>query len=256
MDYTTSIIDRGESEALVFYHAFPLNAAQWRPQIDFFQEQYRVVAINLQDLVEPGATFATLAERCVGTLAQMGIKHFVQIGCSMGGYLAMAVLRDFPDVVAGTVFANTRAGADTDAVRETRLRQIDTIRQSGTASILDGMLPKLIGATTAAKSPDVAVHIRSLSEQMTPTAMAGFLQAMAGRPDSTELLATHAGPVCVIAGAEDALIPSEALLELHSLCIGSEYHIIPEAGHLTNIEAPVLFNDVVQRFLLKICYGV
>jgi pimeloyl-ACP methyl ester carboxylesterase len=259
MQRDTLFSDGGNGEALVFFHAFPLNAMQWLDQLDHFQKKYRVIAFNLHALLLSESifapSFAGLATKCIHLLKDAGIHRFVQIGSSMGGYLAMAMLRDFPDAIAGTVFANTRVGADTEAIRNMRLRQIETIRLAGTKPITEELLPKLIGVASSVRNPQIPAFVHSLSEEMPAEAMTWFLSAMAQRTDSTEMLLSYSGPVCVIAGGEDVLTPPEALMELHSVCFSSEYHIIAETGHLTNIEAPEKFNDIMQRFLEKICYG-
>jgi 3-oxoadipate enol-lactonase len=258
MEQKPSGIDRGSGKALVFYHAFPLNAEQWIPQIEYFAKDYRVIAWNLAEFFASGGytaqNYAGMAERFIQALTHAGVERFVQVGCSMGGYFAMSVLQSSPDKIAGTVFANTRAGADAESVRSIRFRQIETVRAEGTAGVVGELLPKLIGQTSAKNDPSIIEKVRALSARMAPEDMMGFLNAMAERADSSEMLAQRTNPACIIAGAEDILIPPEVLMELHSLCASSEYHCIPETGHLSNLETPATFNEIVQRFLENICY--
>jgi 3-oxoadipate enol-lactonase len=78
---------------------------------------------------------------------------------------------------------------------------------------------------------------------------------MRDRPDSTPLLSHIECPALIIHGADDQLIPVSEAQSMHTQLPGSRLVIIPNAGHLPNLEQPELFNQAVREFLLSLPYG-
>ena len=80
----------------------------------------------------------------------------------------------------------------------------------------------------------------------------GALEAMKQRPDSSADLATIELPTLVVVGEDDPLIPPDASRRMHEAIGGSRLVVIPEAGHLSNLEAPEAFNDALKDFLSQL----
>ncbi len=248
--------DDGSGTPLLLCHAYPLNAAMWEAQRHMLAADCRLITFDLPGFgrggpVQSETDMRLCAGMCEALLDHLGIDKAVIGGCSMGGYIAMAVLRHHPERVLGMVLANTKAGADTPEGREGRMEQIAAIRAGGLQTMLDGMLPRLLGASTKEVAPEVAELIRKLMSNATPEGCMAMLSAMALREDSQELLATSSVPVCAITGAEDALIPPSEAEHIAALAEDSELHILPNAGHLSNLERPVLFTIAVRHFLQR-----
>ena len=85
--------------------------------------------------------------------------------------------------------------------------------------------------------------------QNPPAGFIGALEAMKGRPDSTGDLAGISVPTLIIVGENDGVTPPDASRKLHEHISGSRLVVIPEAGHLSNIEAPEAFNGALAEFL-------
>ena len=76
----------------------------------------------------------------------------------------------------------------------------------------------------------------------------GALTAIAERPDSTELLRTITVPALVIVGADDVLTPKSDAERIVKGIEGAELVVIPDAGHLSNLEQPDRFTAAVESF--------
>jgi len=72
---------------------------------------------------------------------------------------------------------------------------------------------------------------------------------MALRQDSQDILARYAGPALVVVGDKDELTPPEKSLEMQKLLAKGSLVILPGAGHLSNLEAPVEFNRALDGFI-------
>jgi len=111
------------------------------------------------------------------------------------------------------------------------------------------MLPKVLGETTRTSRPAVVEQVRSLMLSSSADAISGGLRALMTRPDSTPLLQTIHVPTLIVVGDEDALTPPAAAEEMHRGIAGSDLVRIPQAGHLSNLEQPALFNAALAAFL-------
>lgn len=248
--------DDGGGMPLLLIHAFPLNAAIWQPQRRDLARRWRIVSFTLPGFGRggpfiPGTSIDDCADMAVALMDELHIDRAAVGGCSMGGYITLALQRRHPDRVAAMVLANTRAGADTAEAAERRAAQAADIRSGGLASFLDDMREKLIGPTTRANAPDVLRLLDDILVTATVEGTAGMLEAMAGRPDASTQLAETDIPVCIISGEEDTLIPPSEAEAMHVSLPGSELHVLPNCGHLSCLERPTLFNNVVDTFLAR-----
>ncbi len=123
------------------------------------------------------------------------------------------------------------------------------VDREGPSGVARDMLPKLLGKTTLAERPTVEPLVRRLIKQQSPAAIRGAIQRMMERPDSHDVLEQLAVPTLIVVGDEDVLTPVDDSRRMHAAVKGSELVIVPQTGHLANLERPELFNDAVRAFL-------
>jgi len=241
----------GDVRTLVLLHAFPLGAQMWAPQRSAFPG-WQVVTPALPgfDGTDAGAsTMDAFAAQVNGELDRLGIERAVIGGLSLGGYVAFGVLRQRPERVGALILADTRAGADSDQVREGRVRMLRLLEEHGPSGVFEEMRPKLFGATTHTRRPAVVQHAKGLAESQTPAAIEGAIRAMRDRPDSTPLLGTISVPTLIVVGQEDALTPPAESDGMQAAIPRATLVRLPDAGHLSNLETPDAFNAAVSAFL-------
>jgi len=242
---------------LVLLHAFPLNARMWEPQFELAAQGWRVVAPHFRGFDggiddPPVSTVDDYAADVVDLLDALHVGDAVIGGLSMGGYVALAMLRLAPRYISGLVLADTRAQADTPEGKAGRTRMLQLLADNptgGPAAVAGEMIPKLLGATTRAGGTEVSDRIRDLILSSPSSAIAGGLRALMSRPDSTPLLATIHCPTLIVVGDEDTLTPPALSEEMHRAIAGSELFVVPGAGHLSSFEQPATFNSALARFL-------
>ncbi|NUT52580.1 MAG: alpha/beta fold hydrolase [Saccharothrix sp.] len=222
---------------LVLLHAFPFDSRMWD---------------GVRDLLKPltpdqrggdrSPDLATIADDVLRLLDERGIDRAVLGGCSMGGYVAMAVLRRDPSRVAGLVLADTRAGADTDEARASRLAMAERVRAEGLGWVPDTVVNGLLGP-----GPDDAVvaRVRELVLDQDPAEVVWAQHAMAARPDSADVLAEVDVPALVLVGEHDTLTPPALARDLAGVLRHGDFVELPGVGHLTPLEAPDAFAAAV-----------
>ncbi|NJP06133.1 MAG: alpha/beta fold hydrolase [Chloroflexaceae bacterium] len=250
---TLSYEDRGQGLAVLLIHAFPMSGALWQQQISALETDYRVIVPDLRGfgsstIAKGPYPMDTFADDLVTLLDRLAIKQAVIGGLSMGGYIALALLERYPERVQGLILADTRATADTAEARGHRETTAKMVETEGSAAIADRMLPNLLSPQTTAEKQ---AFVRSLIEANLPQGIAGALRGMALRRDSTELLASITVPTLILVGADDMLSPPAEMETMHQAIAGSQFVIIPTAGHVANIDNPDAFNEALRQFLLS-----
>lgn len=254
-----SFVDTGSgAPALVLLHAFPLHSGMWDDQVATFSAHRRVVAPDLPGFGSTPAlgdgaapTMGRFADLVAGLIDQLGIAPAVVCGLSMGGYVTFALLRRRPDLVAGVVLADTRAGADSAEVAERRTTQAAQVADRGTAELVDTMVGSLLSDETRARRPEVVERARALMAASSPAGVVAALEAMRARPDaSVELAAIHV-PALVVVGEHDAPSPPAEARAMADALPDAHVEVVAGAGHLSSLEAPASFNDAVAAFLSR-----
>lgn len=246
--------ESGTGLPLVLLHAFPLSSAMWLEQREILGGRCRVITPDQRGfggspLGTDEPSLGDCADDVLAMLDRLGLDRVVLGGLSMGGYVAMELLRRAPERVAALVLADTKASADAPAAREARLRTAETVEQEGTAQLAEQMLPALLGRTSLERRAAVAGRVRGLVSAAPPAAVAWASRAMAARPDSFEVLRALDVPALVVVGDEDTLSPVDAAQAMADALPQGRLAVVPEAGHLSAVEDPEAFGAAVAGFL-------
>ncbi len=244
---------------VVFLHAFPVNHQMWQPQFDFLRQN----GIGYITLDYPGFGKSTLTEKKMnisdygdkvwGLLQQLRVRKAVIAGLSMGGYVAFALYRKHPELFAGLLLANTRATADTEEGRQNRYAIIDSLKKTlDLTPLIQSHLTRFLTDSTRENNPQLVAQVENLMDEGTAAGVIQALQAMAERPDSTGLLSQMDFPVSIIAGEKDTITSVEEAGAMAALCPAAILNIIPDAAHLSNMEKPQEFNNVLWQLLQQV----
>lgn len=244
---------------LVLIHAFPMSADMWLPQLARVPLGWRFIAPDLRGFRGMGLAYedAQLSNASVDDYAgdilelmdHLDLKRAAIAGLSMGGYVAMALAARAPQRVSHLILADTRMTADTEAQRAGRDAMRAMVEREGPASVATQMLPKLLGASTQRDQPDLSGAVRMLIESNRTEAVAGAIGALKNRPDRTAALGAVQVPTLVICGDEDVLTPPADSEAMAATVPGAQLVMIPNAGHLSNLEQPNAFNEALRLFL-------
>jgi len=230
------------TDGLVLIHAFPLDARMWEGQ----RLGPRTIAPDLPGFgmappVGASMTMAAAAARCLEAADAAGIDRFVVCGLSMGGYVAFELWRSARDRIAGLVLANTRAGADTPEAAQGRRELAARLRSEG--NVLAVTPPPLL----AADAPEqLQERVKGWIGDQSAPAIAAAAEGMAARVDSTPDLPGIDVPTLVITGDGDRLIPPELSVALADSIPGARLEILAAVGHLTNVESPSRFTELLR----------
>jgi pimeloyl-ACP methyl ester carboxylesterase len=256
LSYLDSAPGETHADVLVLIHAFPLGAGMWEGQPRGLPSGWRLIAPDLRGfggstIGEPDDTpsIDDYAADVVDLLHELHVTSAVIGGCSMGGYVALAVVRRAPERVRALILIDSRAGADTSEGRANRRGMLALVDREGPSGVAREMMPKLLGRTTLNERPDVEPFVRRLVKQQSAAAVRGGIHRMMTRPDASAVLENLKAPLLVIVGEEDTLTPPEEARKMAALHPSAELVVLPRTGHLPSLEHPDAFNDTLRSFL-------
>src|SRR5262249_6159015 len=151
----------------------------------------------------------------VDLLDALHVHEAVVAGLSMGGYVALGIVRCAARYVHALVLADTKAEPDTPDAAAGRTRMAQLARDRGGGAVADELVPRLLGETTRRDRPEVVAAVDELARSNSVDGVAGALGALKSRPDSTPLLSSIHVPALVIVGKEDAITPPPAAEAMH-----------------------------------------
>ncbi|MEA2683039.1 MAG: hypothetical protein QOK05_1367 [Chloroflexota bacterium] len=236
---------------LLLVHGFPLDSRMWASQVEALSASMEVLA---PDLDGHGANASTIARSSVDAIARSlaarldaaGVDAVHLGGFSMGGYVALAFLRIFPQRVLSLSLVDTRANADNDAGKQGRDAMIARVHAEGAGVAAEAMLPKMF---TDAADGAVRETARQWMLAQPAASLAADLAAMRDRPDSTSMLAGIAVPTLVIVGDQDPITPPADSQAMSDAIPGSRLVTITGAAHLSTVEQPEQVNQALGEFL-------
>lgn len=218
------------AETLVLIPGLLNDAELWAKQIPM-----------LDDLVDRIVIPDTTAHEDIRDIAAQVLAEtdgsLAVAGLSMGGYVALEVLRQAPERVERLALIDTSARQDSDDQRRRRTGLIELADKGRFKGVTPRLLPMLVHRS---RLEDETVT-RPIFDMAARIGKDGFIRqqkAILSRDDSRGLLADVTVPTLVMCGRDDQLTPVELSEEMAAAISGAELRIIEECGHLPALEKP------------------
>jgi pimeloyl-ACP methyl ester carboxylesterase len=177
-------------------------------------------------------------------LAQAPQGRFALAGHSMGGYVALEVMRQAPERIDRLALICTNARPDSPESTENR-RRLMALAERDFPAVIAALRPKLLAAAHL-QDARLTGTIESMALAVGKEAFARQQEAIIRRVDSRPHLKDIRCPTLVVAGREDQLMPVEVLKELADGIAGARLTVIEDCGHMAPIEQP---DRVLEAFL-------
>ena len=197
--------------------------------------------IDLDDSVE---------EMAESALAGLPDTFFV-CGHSLGGIVALEILRRHPNRVRGAVLANTSARAASAEQQDAWARWRDAVAAGKFDTVATDLARANLPASRRGDAGLVAVN-EQMARAVGGAGLCRQLQAQATRPESRGGLGTIRAPVVVVSGDEDEVCPPELQRELADCFPAAELVTVAGAGHMLPLENPQSLAEVVRRLVARV----
>lgn len=256
---TVSYIDEGlvNASAIIFIHGFPLNKTMWNKQVGELKENYRVIAYDIRGHGNSEAgnddfSMELFVKDLIGLMDALKIDKTILCGFSMGGYIALNAIENYPGRFNALLLCDTNCTADSPEAKVSRMKAIESIMNDGLEQYAAESLKKLFAPVSFSKHlGDIAI-VKKMILGTSKQSLFKTLHALANRSETCSKLHQIKVPVLIMVGKEDVITPSDVALSMHKKIKGSTIHMIDHAGHLSNMENPDQFNEQLKKFLKKI----
>lgn len=175
-------------------------------------------------------------------------ERFSLAGLSMGGYVALEVMRQASGRVARLALLDTSARPDTPEASQDRERLIALAQAGRWKDIAAKLWPRLVHPS---RQSDLALReiVDGMMQDTGSEAYVRQQRAIMGRADSRPLLPGIEIPTLVLAGEGDAITPPEVAREMAEMIEWASLVIVPESGHLSSLEQPERVTQALRLWL-------
>jgi pimeloyl-ACP methyl ester carboxylesterase len=213
----------------------------WAPQIAGLSDLARITVAD--------HTTADDMARIAGVILAAAPVRFALAGLSVGGAIALEIMRQAPERVLKLALLDTTAALDSEEVGNNRRLYLDLARSGRFAEITPGhLLRRLIHPDRFAERP----LVDTILGMATQTGAEVFIRqetAILNRPDSRSRLGAIACPTLVIVGDHDIITPLECAREIADAIPGCRLEIIAGCGHLSTLERPEVVTGLLREWL-------
>jgi pimeloyl-ACP methyl ester carboxylesterase len=177
-----------------------------------------------------------------------GPPRFALAGLSMGGYIALEIMRQAPGRAAKLALLDTGPGPELPERTAQRKPLIELARQGRFGEVTEDQFPWLVHHQRHGDAALKAV-VRAMNEETGPDAYIRQQQAIMARPDSRPGLQAIACSTVVLVGDDDRLTPPELSREMAAAIPGARLVVIPDSGHLSTMEQPAAVNRALVEWM-------
>jgi 3-oxoadipate enol-lactonase len=233
-------------------HGLATDLTMWDELTEALRDRYRVLRYDARGHGASAApagdyTLDMLVADAVGILDALDVEQTHFVGLSMGGMVGLGMLINHPKRVASAVIADSRHTTQPEFT-EAWLQRAADVRNGGIEAIVNSTVARWSSAGLAERNPAAVARMEAMIRDTSANGYCGCAAALA-RLNYGSRLGEISAPALVVCGNEDHGAPPENTRQMHAMIKGSRFLEITQAGHISNIEQPKVFNDAVRGFL-------
>lgn len=242
------------AQSIIFIHGFPYDNTIWDAQMEHFSKQFYCIAYDIRGLGDSPIgdgqyTMESFVDDLETLITIENIKNPVLCGMSMGGYIALRAMERYGQKLGGAILCDTVSLADNDEGKLKRANAIKTIQTKGLGHFAADFIPNCYGNDFKNTQPEKIKERIDKSAGFNPVGVIGSLFAMLSRTDTTKAVEDFDKPLIFICGEEDSLTPPQKMQALANHSKSAKLNLIKNAGHMSMVENPNLFNRIVEDFM-------
>ncbi len=240
-----------DAPVVVLSNSLMSTMAMWEPQLPALTRHFRVLRHDTRghgasDTTPGPYTIGFLADDVIAMLDALGLGQVHFVGLSMGGMIGQQLGAAYGDRLLSLALCDTTSEMPDSSVWKQRL---ETARRDGVASLAEGTIQRWFTPGFIAREPATVKRIRAGIEA---TGVEGYIACSCAVRDVAQTATLHliTTPTLIIAGEFDPACTVAQAEVIHREIAGSRLEVIRDAAHLSNLEQPERFNQLLTDFLL------
>jgi len=248
----TRISGKSDGPALLLLNSLGTSTEMWAPQRGMLERFYRVIQIDTrghgQSPTPPAPyRFDDLVADAFGVLDRNGIEKASVMGCSLGSMTALGMGIQAPDRIERIVCTAARAD-NPPPFRQSWDDRMAIIKEKGVAGLWEGSLGVWLTPDFRTANPDTVAHMKTEFLKTTSEGYRGCAMALKDLNYLKDLGGLDV-PVLFVAGSEDKGAAPDTMREMAAAAKNGEFVLIPDAGHIINVNNPEAFSLAILGFL-------
>jgi 3-oxoadipate enol-lactonase len=243
-----------KNKPIIFVHGFPYDHKMWDNQIEVLKDNFYCITYDIRGLgqsyIGDGQyTMEAYVWDLFSIMDELKIEKPILCGLSMGGYISFRAVEVEQERFSGLILCDTKSESDNNKGKLIRSNKINKINVDGVGSFANEFVPTCFHPDAPENLSETYNRILNIAKNQNPVGVKGALLAMVSRINTTKSLKKIKIPTLVLAGEEDALTPPKSMKKLSKKIKNSEFHIVPNSGHMTPLENPEFVNEKIKGFL-------
>ncbi len=245
--------ESGKGFPVLLLHGFCETHEIWKQLINPLSGEYRVIAVDLPGfgMSKPLPTPHSIQDVADSVLAfiskDLKVEKCIVLGHSLGGYVALAMVDKHPHLFKAFGLVHSTAYADSEERKVSRNKVIEFVKSHGVETFVRSFIPQLFHDQ---HNPHLAWTVELAISTPLET-LISYTKAMRDRPDRSTVLKNFSGPVLLIAGKEDTVIPMATLSEQARSLKAPFFKLLDGVGHMGMLENEENTLQAIDKFLRK-----
>lgn len=242
----------GNGKPVVCIHGFPMDHTIWNDVKDGLSEFAQLYFVDLpgfgqSPMPEEKVSIESVAAQLLHWLRGEVETPCTLVGHSLGGYIALRMVQEAPDLFDGLVLMHSTALPDSEEKKRSRDKVLSFIDSNGVAAFTENFVQPLFADPA---NPKIGA-MKKITANASAVAVKNYTMAMRDRADRQHVLQTFPGRVLIIGGRHDSGIPVESLEKQAGLNPGIQLFLLENSAHMGMMEEPDKVVDALKKFLKK-----
>jgi pimeloyl-ACP methyl ester carboxylesterase len=242
---------------IIFVHGFPYDHTMWDKQIDELRSNYFCVTYDIRGLGQSTIgdgqyTMESFVDDLETIINELNLDKPILCGLSMGGYISLRAVERNESDYSALILCDTKSSADDNEGKIKRADGIKKINTLGVKQFVNDFVPLCFAFKSITDSNDEYLLVLQKALSSNALGVKGCILAMAGRTDTTSYLSKIKIPTLLLCGEDDRLTPPDVMELMAERIPGSQFEIVPGAGHMSPIENASFVNNRIKKFLGRI----
>ncbi len=251
-DINFSVEGKPGAPWITFSHALCNNLTLWDEQVRVLQDRFQILRYDHRGHGKSEATpapytFPMLIADALALWDHLGIEKSHWCGLSIGGMMGYGLAQDHGNRLLSVIACDSRPDAPPDYQAYFQYR-IDTARAKGMEGLVEPTIERWFTPATREKNPPVLDKVRQMIRSTNPVGHEGCCEALKTLSFGSRLGEIRT-PVLIIGGALDKGAPPDVLAAAAAEIPGAKHVVVPNAGHISNMENSTDFNPAMCAFL-------
>jgi pimeloyl-ACP methyl ester carboxylesterase len=248
--------DSGKGKTIILLHGYLETMEIWENTITELSKKFRIVAADLpghglSEFCKGATTMEFMADCIKSLLDKLKISECFVVGHSMGGYVALAFAKKYPETAKALCLFSSTPNADTEQKKKDRDREIELIKAGKLELILKNNISRCFADINLSKFDEEIFAIREMATISDTDGIIACLQAMKMREDMNGFMKTIQQKTLFIFGKHDNYITSDIAENIMREYPKAEALILENSGHNGFIEEPEESTKALSSFAEK-----